>query len=254
MTTTRADAGVSTLLQDRPATETADEAVTFAGRLFCVTGRFTSMRRTQVDRDIRERGGTTTDYVGQTLDYLVVGTESSTGWKFGGFGAKLQKARALRERGAKVRILDEEQFRHALDAVPPLGIDSAKAKVVHVAYTFTFGDADDVDLSGVERVIAGWQSRPGAYASLVIHEAGTRSDDLFTAVHGTGRYRVAECRLIQQVPPYYPGQRVADEVAMAFEQVRGVDGRLGWREKLEGDAEYASLLSEIPVWSRLRTG
>lgn len=252
MTDPHAADGVVTTLDDRPAPDTADDAVTFAGRLFCVTGRFTTMRRTQVDREIRERGGTTTDYVGQTLDYLVVGTESSTGWKFGGFGAKLQKARALRERGAKVRILDEAQFRAALAAVPPLGIDSARAKVVHVAYTFTFGDADDLDLAGVERVIAGWQARPGAFASLVIHEAGTRSDDLFTAVHGTGRYRVAECRLVQQVPPYYPGQRVADEVAMAFEQVRGVDGRLGWREKLEGDADYDALLAEIPVWSRLR--
>lgn len=252
MSTARADAGAASTVQERPAPDPAD-AVTFAGRSFCVTGRFTALRRTQVEREIRERGGTTTDYVSGVLDYLVVGGASSTGWKFGGFGAKLEKARRLREKGATLVILDEEAFRAALDATPPLGLSDAKAKVVSVTYTFTVGDEDDVDMAAVERTIAGWQSRPGAFASLTVHESTTvPARDLFSAVHGTGRYRVVECKLAQQVPPYYPGQRVADEVAMAFEQVRGVDGRLLWRERLEGSEEYDRLLHEIPAWSRLR--
>lgn len=257
MTEARADGGAGIAPEvDRPADDTATASsppVTFAGRTFCITGRFDTLRRTQVEREIRRRGGSTIEHVRGTLDYLVVGGASSTGWKFGGYGAKLARARQLREKGASLEILTEAQFGAALAATPPLEDLGDRAKVVQVTYTVTAGHEDDVDLQGMADVVREWQRRPGATATMIVHESNTApAADLFTAVHGAGRYGIVECRMVQQVPPWYPGQRVADEVAIAFEQLRGVDGRLQWRERPEGTDDYERLLAEIPAWSRLR--
>jgi DNA ligase (NAD+) len=73
------------------------------GKSYLFTGKLLGMGRTEAQKLVEENGGVSAQSVGKELDYLVVGDG-------GGAGSKLDKAKKLKEKGAKVKILSEKEF------------------------------------------------------------------------------------------------------------------------------------------------
>ena len=71
------------------------------GKSFVVTGRLSSGTREEVERKIKELGGTVTGSVSAKTNFLVFGEEP---------GGNKNKAEYLNANGAKIEILDEQRF------------------------------------------------------------------------------------------------------------------------------------------------
>lgn len=74
------------------------------GKKFVFTGSLISMERNKAQKLVEEKGGEVLDHVTQDLDYLVVGDG-------GGAGSKLEKAKKLQLKRARVRILSEAEWK-----------------------------------------------------------------------------------------------------------------------------------------------
>ncbi|MDO8644851.1 MAG: helix-hairpin-helix domain-containing protein [bacterium] len=77
------------------------------GKKFLFTGSLLSMDRKEAEKRVEEKGGEVASGVTKDLDYLVVGDG-------GGAGSKLDKAKKLQEKGEKVRILSEKEWKDYL--------------------------------------------------------------------------------------------------------------------------------------------
>jgi DNA ligase (NAD+) len=75
-----------------------------ARKKFLFTGSLLAMERGEAEKLVEEKGGEIASGVTQDLDYLVVGDG-------GGAGSKLDKAKKLREKGGKVEILSEKEWK-----------------------------------------------------------------------------------------------------------------------------------------------
>jgi NAD-dependent DNA ligase len=82
----------------------------FDGRQFVVTGTFAFGPRASVVQAISERGGGVKTGVSRTVDFLVIGEIGSQAWKHSSYGRKIERAVALRDEGAKVRIVSEPHW------------------------------------------------------------------------------------------------------------------------------------------------
>lgn len=73
----------------------ANQQLIFADKSYCFTGKLAELKRTQAEREVRARGGLTTETVNERLDYLVIGSIPAIGWKHGSYGNKIEKARKI---------------------------------------------------------------------------------------------------------------------------------------------------------------
>lgn len=89
-----------TLEKGKPAKKTGGP---LSGKSFLFTGALLEMERDKAQALVESKGGLAAGGVSKNLDFLVVGAG-------GGAGSKLEKAKALQEAGAKVRILSEKEF------------------------------------------------------------------------------------------------------------------------------------------------
>lgn len=91
--------------------------VRFPEATFCFTGASTKYKRSEFEVLVRELGGEALSGVTAKLNYLVIGAEGNPCWAFACYGRKVEKAVALRRKGARVVILHENDFHDAvLDA------------------------------------------------------------------------------------------------------------------------------------------
>lgn len=74
------------------------------GRKFLFTGSLLVMERGEAEKFVEAKGGEIASGVTQDLDYLVVGDG-------GGAGSKLDKAKKLKEKGGKVEIISEKDWK-----------------------------------------------------------------------------------------------------------------------------------------------
>ena len=77
------------------------------GKTFLFTGTLASMERSEAEKKVGEGGGEVASGVTKTLDFLVIGSE---GYKNRDKGNKWIQAEKLMEKGAKIRIISEEEF------------------------------------------------------------------------------------------------------------------------------------------------
>jgi NAD-dependent DNA ligase len=84
--------------------------VFFTGHRFCLTGRFVMGPRTNLECEIRERGGTILSTVTADTNYLVIGTIGSRDWLHSTHGRKIEKAMALAEQGHPIALISEEHW------------------------------------------------------------------------------------------------------------------------------------------------
>ena len=88
-----------------------DENIDFNGKTFCLTGEFKCATKQEISKKLQELGGTKKKGVSSKLDYLIVGGVGSDAWKFGKIGGKQAKAQELNEKGANIKIIDEDSLK-----------------------------------------------------------------------------------------------------------------------------------------------
>jgi len=225
--------------------------VEFEGKVFCFTGTLLQLKRTQAERETRERGGLTVNDVNDRLDFLVVGSKASPAWKYGNYGTKIADAREIaRRNNGRPRLTSESTFMDALAAVPPTGAGTLDAKVLVCNYTFIAAEKTAYDAEGLETFL----DRLQAECSCHVHVAGyawRTYRDLFETGFDGSRERPAgailvHCRIVRQLPLDETASRLLDRITRGFEAIAGIDGKLRWFERTEGTAGYARLLTEIP--------
>lgn len=88
--------------------------VSFEGSRFCFTGASEKFSRKEFKSIVVARGGVTTDAVGPTLDYLVVGAAGNPCWMYACYGRKVEAAMALRREGHRLVLVHEYDFNDAI--------------------------------------------------------------------------------------------------------------------------------------------
>lgn len=79
------------------------------GASFCLTGNFVIGKRSIVSKMIEDAGGSVTDRVTQSTNYLVIGGLSSRDWRYSTHGRKIEKAIDDRDSGkSSVKITTED--------------------------------------------------------------------------------------------------------------------------------------------------
>lgn len=99
----------STLPLTRPA-----PPITFAGRQFCLTGKFVLGSRRRCEEMVVARGGIPQPALTMTTDYLVIGAIGSTDWIHSTHGRKIEAAVKLQRKGGVIAIVGEEHWTSAL--------------------------------------------------------------------------------------------------------------------------------------------
>lgn len=82
--------------------------VEFPTMAFCLTGKFAYGPRRICEEIVLDRGGKIHPGVTMDLDFLVVGTFSSTDWAHTSYGRKIEKAVEYRERNGRPSIIPED--------------------------------------------------------------------------------------------------------------------------------------------------
>jgi len=77
-------------------------------KVCCLTGTFRSGVKSDIEAFIICNGGTCSSGLTQNVDYLVVGGQGSSNWKYGNYGAKVSKAVQMQEKGFVIQIISEE--------------------------------------------------------------------------------------------------------------------------------------------------
>ena len=233
----------------------------FEGMAFCFTGGMPDLKRSAAEREVRARGGLTTDVVNDRLNYLIVGDKPSPAWKYGSFGRKIELARAI-SGGAVVRtrIVSESAFMLSLAQTPQSNGGAIDGKVVVCSYKFLVPDAPNAfDEGAVERLLRGLQDEHRCHVTVREHWAAMTTELYGEEMNlSVGRVpmrasacRVVTCRVVRHQVLEEPVNPFVEFVARGFEAIRGVDGQLSWFERTEGSSSYINLLREVPTSLRV---
>ncbi|MGN0930727.1 MAG: BRCT domain-containing protein [Thermoguttaceae bacterium] len=102
----------------------ASEPVEISGKTFVLSGQFALGDKKKVGARIEALGGRVASGVSKKVDYVVVGGARSHLWKYGAYGAKIEKAAELQSEGVPIKIVSEEDLVKAIgeDAAPCAGM------------------------------------------------------------------------------------------------------------------------------------
>ena len=84
--------------------------IIFDGKSFCLTGEFTTGKKSIIKQKIVSKGGRVVTNISNLTDYLVVGDSGNKAWAFACYGRKVEQAIALRKSGAKLTLVHELDF------------------------------------------------------------------------------------------------------------------------------------------------
>ena len=85
------------------------EITELLGKLVCLTGEFKYGQKSEVTKLLEEKGAMCKDGVTSKTDLLIVGGQGSSSWKCGTYGGKIKKAMEMMEKGATIKIYDEDE-------------------------------------------------------------------------------------------------------------------------------------------------
>lgn len=85
------------------------------GKTIVLTGDSSRATRPEIETTLQGLGGRVTSSVSGRTDYLIVGDQGNECWTYACYGRKVEKAIALRKKGAKVVIVHERDFWAWLD-------------------------------------------------------------------------------------------------------------------------------------------
>jgi NAD-dependent DNA ligase len=92
-----------------PLTKPAPK-IDFAGRQFCMTGKFIFGSRRRCHEVISTRGGEPQATPTQATDFLVIGAIGSTDWIHSTHGRKIETAVRFQRQGVRIAIVSEEHW------------------------------------------------------------------------------------------------------------------------------------------------
>ena len=87
------------------------ENIDFDGKTFCLTGEFKTATKQEISKKLQDLGAIEKTGVSSKLNYLIIGGVGSDAWKFGKIGGKQAKAQELNEKGANIKIIDEDSLK-----------------------------------------------------------------------------------------------------------------------------------------------
>lgn len=88
-----------------------DQNIDFDGKTFCLTGEFKTATKQVISKKLQDLGAIEKIGVSSKLNYLIIGGVGSDAWKFGKIGGKQAKAQELNEKGANIKIIDEDSLK-----------------------------------------------------------------------------------------------------------------------------------------------
>ena len=229
------------------------DALTFQGRHFCFTGKLLDLKRSEAQQQVRARGGLTSNSVNDHLDYLVIGSKPSTGWKFGNYGNKIEKALKITDAEGHLRIVSEEDFMEALAQEAETNSGAIDAKVVVCKYETTCATAGDIDTEAVSVFLQELREGGGCHVSLRSFPVASRKrlfdDEDYEDTPDD--WLIIHCRVVKQMPLEDDPQNLADMLGRRLGDLLGREGRYSWFERKEGTAGYIRLLRQVPESLRL---
>ena len=121
LATLREITGETSMYQEpnRPTTLPLDPdtpQIVFEGKTFCLTGRFVFGSTLDCEETITELGGSLDESPNNETDYLIIGELCNPNWTHTTFGRSIELAVELREQGASISIVSEEQWVDSLSA------------------------------------------------------------------------------------------------------------------------------------------
>jgi|GEM_PF-1640585 len=220
--------------------------VNFKDKSFCFTGNMADLKRTQAEREVRSRLAATQKVVNASLDYLVIGSIPSVGWKYGDYGNKIEKAVELIKEGSNLKLIPEDEFMLALENTPISGSGELDKKILIIRYS-SLVKSGDFDVEALETHLAFIQSRLEFHATVRIEEPFIYQN-LYNKYEGKdlANLLLIRSRMVKILPLEFKSQTLVSAITRGFEKIRGLDGELSFSEKQEGSASFASLLKEIP--------
>jgi len=115
-------------------------------------------------------------------------------------------------------------------------------------YKFVVEKNDDFDADALAGWLENLQETESCHVRIRSHFAALY-EDLFLEESGyTGSQKaiVVECRIIKLMELSKFPNELAEKIIRGFEEIRGVDGRFRWFERVEGSGDYVRLIKEIP--------
>ena len=223
----------------------------FKNKSFCFTGKLAELKRTQAEREVRARDGFSQKVINKELNYLVLGSIASSGWKHGDYGNKIIKAKQLIESGAELKIISEKDFMLGLETIISNDSGEIDEKLLICRYKALFVNGN-VDLNGLEDFLDLLKDTSNSHISATIEEPYIYQDlyNEFSTEDLNGLL-LFQCRIVKRFDLDANGQEFVDTIAKGFESIEGLDGDISWTEKKEGTASFAKLLQDIPLKTKL---
>ncbi len=88
--------------------------IIFPESSFCFTGESTRYSRSELSRQVVDRGGRVVSGVSRKLNYLIVGAAGNPCWKYACYGMKIEQTISLRKEGHPIVIVHENDFHDAI--------------------------------------------------------------------------------------------------------------------------------------------
>ena len=225
--------------------------VEFDGKSFCFTGKLAELKRTLAEREVRGRNGFSQKVINKELNYLVLGSIASSGWKHGNYGNKIVKAKQLIANGAELKIVSEKDFMQGLEKYASTDSGEIDEKLIICRYKALFQNGE-IDINALEDYLELLKETSNSHITATIEEPFIYQDlyNEFTE-EDIDNLLLFQCRIVKQFDLEENGQEFVDMISKGFESINGLDGDISWTEKKEGTASFAKLLQEIPLKTKL---
>ncbi len=226
--------------------------IEFENKSFCFTGGLAELKRTQAEREVRARNGLSQKVINKELDYLVLGSIPSVGWKHGDYGNKIVKAKELIGQKTKLKIVSEKDFMEGLENIVPTDCGEIDEKLVIIRYKTLFENGN-LDIDGLEEYLGLIHETSNSHVSASVEEPFIYQD-LYNefSEEQIDNLLFFQCRIVKHLDLDANSQEFVDTIAKGFESIKGLDGDLTWTEKKEGTASFAKLLQDIPLRTKLQ--
>lgn len=225
--------------------------IEFNGNSFCFTGVLAELKRTQAEREVRARNGFSQNVINKELNYLVIGSISSAGWKHGNYGNKITKARQLIKEGANLTLISEKDFMQSLENTAAIDSGEIDEKLLIIRYSALFLNGD-MDITGLEDYLDILKDTSNLHITATIEEPYIYKD-LYNEYNEQDieDLLIFQCRIVKRFSINSETKDFIENISKGFESIKGLDGKLTWNEKKEGTASFAKLLQDIPVKTKL---
>ncbi len=217
-----------------------------AEKSFCFTGKLAELSRSQAEKEVRARGGLTIKTISANLDYLVIGSIPSTGWKHGNYGRKIEKAQELIACNNKLKLVSEDDYMIALENT--LEIDSGEIDQKFVLFRYeAFLEHGTYNVNELTKLLTKLKEEDGSHITAKFDDP-LILQNLYGLFEGmdVSNSVIFKCRIIRQFPLDVEVVDFIDYVLIEFESINITNGKYTWSEKKEGSATYARLFKEIP--------